>query len=323
LPNFGKHHAKIAKTIMLTSFFSTSKPIHHVLMVGVAILLFIFKMLVVPHPGASQLGFLYPMLSFLVFLFSMAVLNFIVKRNGLTKQGTYVPLAFVFLCLALPNVFLSGRIILAMLFVLLAFRRIISIRSQREIKKKIFDASLWLGVASLFYFWAILFIVPLFIAITTYAFKDYKNWMIPLTALACLALFALVYGLYLDDLRSFLEGYVEWPSYNFTAYSSPGLILPFSIILTLFIWCASRYLILMGKAQRKMKPLYFMILITAVIALFIAAVLSPIRNGAELYLLIPFLAILISRYIEKSKSQWFKEMMLWLIILLPIASLFL
>jgi len=210
-----------------------------------------------------------------------------------------------------------------MLFVLLAFRRIISIRSQREIKKKIFDASLWLGVASLFYFWAILFIVPLFIAITTYAFKDYKNWMIPLTALACLALFALVYGLYLDDLRSFLEGYVEWPSYNFTAYSSPGLILPFSIILTLFIWCASRYLILMGKAQRKMKPLYFMILITAVIALFIAAVLSPIRNGAELYLLIPFLAILISRYIEKSKSQWFKEMMLWLIILLPIASLFL
>lgn len=308
---------------MLTSFFSTSKPIHHVLMSGAAIIFFFMRVFFIPHQENIPEELPALIIALLVFLFSMAVLNFVVKRNMLSSQATYVPLAFILLSLSLPNLFFSGRLIFAMLFVLLAFRRIISIHSQREIKKKIFDASLWLGVASIFYFWSILFMVPLFLAITTYAFKDYRNWLIPLAAFLCIILIATVYGLYFVDLTNFFESYVELPSYDFSSYSNLNLLIPFSVILTLFIWCVFRYVALMGKAQRKMKPLYFMIFITTLIAVFVCGVLSPIRNGSELYIALPFIAIMIARYIEKSKSKWFKEMLLWLIVMLPMASLFL
>jgi hypothetical protein len=46
---------------------------------------------------------------------------------------------------------------------LLALRRLISLQSMKASKEKIFDASLWVFIASLFHFWSILFIVLIFI----------------------------------------------------------------------------------------------------------------------------------------------------------------
>ena len=95
----------------------------------------------------------------LLFIMCMVVLNFIAKRNELTQRNAYKTLLFAAFSCMLFEVLRNDDVIIANFFVLLAMRRVISLRSQRVTTRKIFDASLWIFVASLFYFWAVLFMI--------------------------------------------------------------------------------------------------------------------------------------------------------------------
>jgi hypothetical protein len=74
-------------------------------------------------------------------------------------------------------------------FILLAFRRLISLQSLKASKEKIFDASFWIIVAALFQFWSILYLVLVFISIIFHVSRDYRNWFLPFIAFAASILF--------------------------------------------------------------------------------------------------------------------------------------
>jgi hypothetical protein len=63
-------------------------------------------------------------------------------------------------------------------------------------KLKILDATLWVLTSSLFYDWAVIFLLLVFIAIYIYEPKNLKNWLVPFVGLVsfflvCNALFIL------------------------------------------------------------------------------------------------------------------------------------
>tara|TARA_R110000850_G_scaffold115941_1_gene231583 strand:- start:929 stop:1129 length:201 start_codon:yes stop_codon:yes gene_type:complete len=65
-----------------------------------------------------------------------------------------------------------------------------------------------------------------------------------------------------------------------------------------------------------------LILFAAIIALVII-IIAPEKSGAEFIFLIAPLAIIVSNYIELISEKWFREVLIWILILALLANLIL
>jgi len=307
---------------MLTSFFGVSKPINFAMIVLAVVVFFTGFYIVSDRYELTAYGILSQFLVLLVYLFSLGVLNFVVKRNTLTKRNTYILFLFVCFTFAVPVSFFNTGVILSGVFVFLALRRIISLKSANDFSKKIFDAAFWIAIASLFFFWSILFLIVLYFTILFYGRGEYRNWLMPLGGIFVVAILTFTFSLYYEGALEFTLNYIELPTLDFSNYSTIKLLIPASFFLALFVWCGLRYVAQISDAPQNLKASYILILISSLVALTIAIFLAPLHDGSELYFFFGPLAIITASYIETSKSFWFKEMILWLAILIPIAILF-
>ena len=122
---------------MLTSFFGKSKPINYILL-SIAIIIGYFLRFLTSQKlslGLDSLG----TEGILIFLmvFAVLLLDFIIRKNNVTKNNTFAILLFVFFVLLVPQVYKSPQLILANIFVLLATRRILSLTTEKNTVKKI------------------------------------------------------------------------------------------------------------------------------------------------------------------------------------------
>ena len=307
---------------MLTSFFGGSKPINFAMIVLAVIVYFTGIYLASDFYELTTLEALGQFFVLLAYLFSLGVLNFVVKRNTLSKRTTYILYFFVCFTFAVPVSFFNYDIVFSGLFILLALRRIISMKTEKDFKKKIFDAAFWITIASLFFFWSILFLLVLYFSILFYGRSEYRNWLMPFGGIFVVLLLTFTFSLYYEGAKEFALSYFELPTLDFRAYSSLKLLLPTSFFLALYIWCGSRYIKQVSDVPQKLKASFILIIISSLVALFIAIFVAPLRDGSELYFLFGPLAIITATYIETSKSFWFKEMMMWLALLIPILLIF-
>lgn len=306
---------------MLRRFFASSKPINFVV-IGIVVILFLILYSLSTWANLSAGDFIVRKIGIIIgFLLTLGVLDFVVKKNALTRKNSYAVLCFALFCLALPATFLHVRVIVAGLFIMLALRRIYSLRSKTETHKKIFDAAFWIFVASLFYFSSLLFIILLYFAIIFYCAGNYRNWLMPFASLLVVILLATTYAMYTGSLMAFLQGYIAYPTYDFTSYSSLELLVPLSFFLALYLWTIVKYFALLNAASQSYKPAFVLVIIASLIALVIGVAFAPVRDGSELYFLFGPLAILTSRYVERSKSKWFSEFLLLMIVALPVVLL--
>ena len=118
----------------------------------------------------------------LVIMASVFMANFISVKNGMSKDSSYTIFFYFLFLVFFPSVLDNFNLIFANLFILLALRRLFSLQSLKASKEKIFDASLWIFVASLFHFWCILYLVLVFISIIFHVARDYRNWILPFIA---------------------------------------------------------------------------------------------------------------------------------------------
>ena len=140
---------------MITSVFKKSTPLNFILVVILMLVFFLiyqFQDLTWTNSVGSILkkaGLC------IILLASVFIANFIVKKNGLSKDSSYTILFYFLFLLFFPSVLNNLNIIAANFFILLALRRLISLQSLKASKEKIFDASLWIFIAALFHFWSI------------------------------------------------------------------------------------------------------------------------------------------------------------------------
>lgn len=307
---------------MISRFFSQSKPIHFVV-VGV-MLLFVFvisKIKTVTEAFSAELFFKQTIL-FGVCLATLFVLDFFVSKNNLTKKNSYKILMFGLFVAVLPETIINSKLLFANLFVLLAIRRIISLRSRKNIKKKLFDAAFWIGLASLLFFWASLFYILIFVAIMLHSIVDVKNWIIPFAGMACVAILAASYMILTGgDFELYLHDFFD-VSFDFTPLNSMRIIIAATILLSYGVW-ASFYFIKNTKHQLKSyRPSFILILVSSAIALLIVLI-APDKNGSEfIFLLVP-LAIMMSNYLENVSEKWFKEGLIAILFVVSVINLIL
>ena len=195
---------------MITSVFKKSTPLNFSLVVFLIVFFdFIYQIQDLAWSNSAVLVFKKTAIGVVV-LFSGLITNFVSKRNGLSKDSGYSMLFFLLLLLFFPTLYDNINLVFANFFILLALRRLISLQSQKASKEKIFDASLWIFVASLFHFWCIIFLVLVFISIISHVSGDYRNWLLPFiaffTVVILFAMYSLAFG---ADAINYIKNGVE------------------------------------------------------------------------------------------------------------------
>tara|TARA_R110000744_G_scaffold200844_3_gene319974 strand:- start:1070 stop:1516 length:447 start_codon:yes stop_codon:yes gene_type:complete len=134
---------------MISSFFGKTKPINYIVL---AIFLFLFYFANIFFQLKEQrINEVIPLeiLLFVTLLLAVFIINLIVRTEKATEFNSYAMVFFVLLIVAFSDELVLQNVIFANFFLLLAFWRILSIKSIRNVKSKIFDASLLITIASL------------------------------------------------------------------------------------------------------------------------------------------------------------------------------
>lgn len=307
---------------MLTSFFSKSKPVNTIVVLVYMTIGFIVANANSFSEGFSGTQILSTIGLWLLYIFTMFVLNFISQKNELTRRTSYRILLFAGFTLAFPEALTNTRIMISGVFIMLAMRRILSLRSGLYMERKLFDAGLWIGLATLTFFWSFLFVLVLLAALFYYTKNTWRYWLIPGLAFTAIAILTTCYVLYLNEDSSYILEIIDDFSLDFREYSLIKLLLPVSFVSTFFLWTIWTFIKESSAASVAMRPTYILILIFSLVAIVLILV-SPEKNGQEWYFFAIPLAIMATSFFENASSAWIPEILLWIIVLLPFAHYFL
>jgi hypothetical protein len=304
---------------MIASVFKKSTPLNYALIVFLVLFFFFIYQIQDTSWMSSGVLLLKKGFTFLVVLASIFLTSFIGKRNGLTKDSGYTAVFFFLLLLFFPSILNNLNILLANFFILLALRRLISLQSMKASKEKIFDASLWIILASLFHFWCILFLILVFISIIFHVSRDYTNWVLPFIAFFTVAIFftffTSIFGIntvvYLQKSTqiSLAIDYFTNSTQNLalSIYVSVALFFVFSMFITL----SHRPSILQTSYKKIVASFFIGVMVF---------LLSANKSSDLLLLTTAPLAILASAHIEYSQTKFKQEMVFTAVLL---SSLFL
>lgn len=299
---------------MITTLFRKSTVLNYsIVIIGVVVFFFLFQ----THSFSaheSSLEYLKKGVLLVVILASIFTSNFVIKKNELSKDSAYTVLYYFILLLFFPSLWDNFHLIISNFFVLLALRRLISLQSLKFTKEKIFDASLWVFVASLFHFWSILYIILVFMAVLFQAARDYRNWFLPLIAFFTTASIFGSLSLFFDKTwiahfvsQSIVDYKINYFVNNYqnlalSIYTTIGLF----FLVSMFMSISKRPLIL----HSSFKKIIWAFIIG--IAIFIV---SPNKSNDLLVYTIAPLSMMATSHIEMAQIKWQKEVVLAILII--------
>jgi hypothetical protein len=306
---------------MITSIFSKSKPTNLIIGVLIIALASVFAFFKIRDYGLHYTAITKLIGGFVLSCFAMLLLNFIISKNSLSKTNTLeVPLYSCFLLL-IPESTAYFDVVVANVLLLLGVRRIISLRSQKQIKHKLFDAALCIALASLCYTWAVLYFLVVFLAVSLHTENKIRHWLIPIVG--CMTVYIIAYCVcFVIDYELFEYMFNQYQIHlDFGHYNTSRFKISITVILLLGFWASWFYFSSITQRKKSVRPAYYITIALAVIALFING-LTLQKNGAALLFLFAPLAIILANYIEELKKGWLKESILGVCLVLPFVLLF-
>ncbi|RZJ49442.1 MAG: hypothetical protein EOO44_18260 [Flavobacterium sp.] len=306
---------------MITSVFRKSTPLNYSLVV-ILILVFFFLYQIQDPSWISSSFLAFQKISLLCFVFaSFFLINFIIKKNGLSKDNGYSIFFYLLFLLFFPTIFNNPNVIYANFFILLALRRLISLQSLKASKEKIFDASFWILIASLFQFWCILFLILVFISIIFHVSRDYRNWVLPFIALLAVAVIFLLISLifHIDavhffEKRAVVDFSIDYFKNNYengalSIYAAVVLFFVFSMLSTL-----SNRPQIVHSSYKKIVACFF-------IAIFVYLI-SPDKSNDLLLFSIAPLTIMAASHIEYMQKRLNNDIVFYILIACSLFTFF-
>ncbi len=307
---------------MITSIFSKSKPINFIIVSVLVIILFS----VVNYESLFTEFNLYMLIKqigkLLILLLSLFVVDFIISKNSLAQANSYTVMALGLLFALMPNSLKHADFIVANFLILLAMRRLLSLHSKLSIKKKLYDATLYISLAGILYFWAFLFLLVVFIAVVYYSQNDFKNSLIPGASVLTVVVIFISYNVLKYDTFFTPEMFDFTFNFDFSIYNSIQSITALTLLFTVSIWTLIHLLRIIRDKPKKLKPVYVLLVWWFIIAL-IVALLSPRKNLSEFIFTIAPLSIMLANYLEIISEKWFKEVVVSVMLLTPVVTLLL
>lgn len=306
---------------MITSVFKKSTPINLFLVVILMLVFFLIFQLQDVSWINSLVSVLKTVGLFFILLGSVFITNFIAKKNGLCKDSSYTILFYFLFLLFFPSLWNNTNLIFSNFFILLALRRLISLQSLKASKEKIFDASLWIFVASLFHVWSILFIILVFISIIFHVSRDYRNWVLPFIAFFAVGISSLLYSIVFKiDVLGYIKenAVVDFKlDYFTTNYQNAA----FSIYITIALFFLISMFASLSNKPLLLNSSFKKIILSFFIGIIIFAITSNKSNDVLVYTIAP-LAIMATSHIEVKQLQLKQELVLGVLIICSLFAFF-
>ncbi len=304
---------------MITSVFKKSTPINLILVVFLILVFFLIYQIQDLSWINSTVSIVKKALLFIVLLASVFITNFISKKNGLSKDSTYTIFFYFLFLLFFPSIFDNSDLILSNFFILLALRRLISLQSLKASKEKIFDASLWIIVASLFQFWCIFYIILVFISIIFHVSRDYRNWILPLIAFFAVGICALAFAfIFSIDVFDYLNSKIIC-NFKLDYFTNNYQNAAFSIYATIALFFIISMFVSFSNRPQVLHSSYKKIIVSFFIGIAVFVFSANKSNDLLLFTFAP-LSIMATNHIEMKQLQLKQELVLGVLIL---CSLFL
>ena len=306
---------------MITSVFKKSTPLNFSLVVILMLVFFLMYQFQDISWMNSGILILKKAAILSVLLASVLITNFVAKKNGLSKDSTYTIFFYFLFLLFFPSVLDNINLVISNFFILLALRRLISLQSLKASNEKIFDASLWIFVASLFHFWSILFIILVFISILFHVAREFKNWVLPFIAFFIIGIISILLAMI------FNVSIIEFINKNATAnfeinyftnnYQNGALSIYATValffVISMFATLSHRPLLLHTSFKKIIVSFFIAVLIFVV---------SPNKSNDLLLFTFAPMAIMATSHIEVAQLKLKQEMVLFVLIACSLFAFF-
>jgi hypothetical protein len=306
---------------MITSVFKKSTPFNFSLVV-ILMLVFFFLSQTQDLTWTNSTIHILQKIGLFLILFATVFLNsFISKKNGMSRDSTYTAFFTFLFLIFFPDLFNNPNLILANFFVLLAMRRLVSLQTLKESKEKLFDASLWIFMASLFHFWSILYILLVFISVIFHVSRDYRNWVIPFIALFAVTILFVASSLILNiHSIAFLQ---EKSKIDFSIdyFTNNYQNIAFSIYLTVALFFVTSMFMTLSSRPQVLHSSYKKIVVSFFIGI-IVFVLSANKSNEVLVFTFPPLAIMATAHIEISQPKLKEEIVIYVLLACSLFTFF-
>ena len=307
---------------MIANFFNKTKPITTLSLIVLLGIYYISAVFIKDSESLSVILLIKKLGFFLWLIPLLLIFNFIIQKNKLSSDNSYALLLVVLLLGTFYESFLSNFIVFSNIALLLSYRKIYSLRSGINTKMKLFDAAFWIGISTLIYSWSILYLLLIYIGLLIYEKVSVKNLLIPIVGFVTPIVIFFTYHLYFESLHIFYSSFNFDSRINFRSYYSLQFMIPILFLVVILGWSiltvTPRIVLISNNLKLSWNVILNHLLISIVIVGF-----SPIKNGSELFYLVFPTVIIIANFIQKSKSSFFKNLILYLFLLISISVYFL
>ncbi|WP_272830803.1 hypothetical protein [Gilvibacter sediminis] len=303
---------------MLTRIFATSKPLNFLWVSLYLLLIFALDWFYTCNRGYD----IWAILEFLsmsgLLIFSILLVDFIVRKNELSKKNSFVVVAYSFLLAMIPISKLELTGVVAHVLVLMAIRRIISLQSLKSVKKKLYDATFWIAIAALAWYGAGGILLLVFVGVLLFDASDYRNWLVPFFAVLTVGIIYLAGFWVINDQ---LPQYFQLQDWNFdlSEFKSMQTAWPAAYLLALSAVVVPAYWLGFRKIMLIRKKRQLFIVFAAIVAWLVAFGVQPAQTQSLIFLMFP-LGVALANLTERNQQRPITEILLWAFLLLPFAA---
>jgi hypothetical protein len=306
---------------MIANFFNKTKPINFLVLSVLVFSIFLTALIKNNTEPVNFYFFAKNGLFLLLAVLTVFVLNFIIRKNSLTEDNSLAILFYIMMCSFFPKSFLNEGVFIANFILLLAFRRMYSLRSSLQNKEKIFDAAFWIGIASLFYVWSLLYVFLLYAAIVIFRKIDWRNFLIPVIGVLTPLFLSYTYLLAFNDLDRYWNLWsfdIELSTRN---YNSIHFVIPLALtgLLALIAIYPTTKRSLLAKIEFKAT---WTLLMAHLVLSIVIALIAVNKNGSELIFMFFPLSVLFANYLQVINRYWLRELIIYVFLVTSVISLF-
>ncbi|NAY91631.1 hypothetical protein GTQ34_06855 [Muricauda sp. JGD-17] len=300
---------------MFSSFFEKTKPINYFVLSGFLVLVYAIRLFLSIQGDWTQAFFPLEILGFAAVLLSIFVINEIVRAEKVTSFNSFAMLFFVLLLVAFSETLSDKNAVFANMFLLVGVWRLLAIKSMRNVKHKVFDATFLIGLASLFYDWALIYLILVFLVINLYDGKTFKNWLVPWLALA--TLFILTFAVL--KLNGSLSFFAQHYQFSLDVLFKEPLAHSFRSKLIIYLLLMLVLIVFVFTRTRKKGGGKLVSLRIIFMAFLLGTLLDLLKTNEASSILVTFFpaAIFWANFLESVKRKKLREAILTLCAVVP------
>ncbi|GAB1308674.1 hypothetical protein KH5_13570 [Urechidicola sp. KH5] len=295
---------------MIANFFSKTKPIHAVLVGGLFLFFFVLAILVVERPVFSWNFFFEKLGLSIAFLCLFFVVRFINRKNNLTDQNSYVLLVLALLFATYPATMQYSNVFVAHFLLLLAFRRIYSLRTFKSIKQKLFDAGFWIGIATVFFNWSILFFLLIPVATIVYKKQSIRHFIIPIVGFVTPFFLLFTYYYWIDNATLMYQFFYFEIGFSLIAFVQPAYMIAAITISALLIIGIVVVSFRINSQSNEFGQSWLLLLVHFVLA-WVVLLLSANKEGTEVVVIFLPATFILANLLQQIPGKVLKEVMIF------------